>query len=588
MRIFLKVVLLLFSFNLVFALTYEVKFIGLTDKEIISAIKSSANIFLLQDRPPRTVNALRYRIETDLPGIVKTFQAYGYFDATVNYDLEEETRTVQVFIFCDPGPRYVLHEYKICLAPCENPEICKKYEIEVEKLGLILEEGTNSKKLIEARNNLLTYLGNNGYPLAKIQRYEIQADGIRKIINVKICIDPGPYSNFGPISVFGLKDVDPRFILKKIDWKEGEMYSPQKIKDTQTRLSETGLFSSVSITHGEVKDSENSLPIKIHVIESNHQNIAIGVNYATVDGPGGMFSYTNYNIGNMGEIVNIHAEFAKRALTGFITYKKPDFRWFDQDLVMSAYAVRERIIPYHAFTYGAVSKIIHRVTKQFQYSYGIKGEQIDVSNSANNGRFILIGAPFSLRFDNSNHLLNPTRGFGLIYTFTPYSNIYHNGDPFLKQTITTLFYVPVRANEKIVFATRIQLGSIVGQSVYDIPMTKLFLGGCEDDLRGYKYKTVGPRNSNGDIIGGRSAIYFTFEPRLRITKNFGVVPFFDMGNIQLCSYPTIHGKWRKDVGIGIRYFTFIGPLRLDVAFPLNKYKSSDPNYKFYASIGQTF
>ena len=61
-----------------------------------------------------------------------------------------------------------------------------------------------------------------------------------------------------------------------------------------------------------------------------------------------------------------------------------------------------------------------------------------------------------------------------------------------------------------------------------------------------------------------------------------------MGNIQRCSYPTVEGKWRKAVGVGIRYFTFIGPLRFDIAVPLNKYHNSDPSVKFYASIGQTF
>lgn len=580
------IIFLFFSFNFLYALSYKAKFIGLKDKEIIKSIENSTDIFLLKDRPPRTINALRYRIESDLPTVVKTFYAYGYFDATVTYDIEEETNMVNVYIFCDPGPRYMLHSYEVCTFPCN--EKCTKFELDLEKLDLKLDEGTNSNKLLNAKAELLKFMSALGYPLAKIEKYEAIADGIKKIIDIKICINTGPKCNFGPISISGLKDIYPKYILKKINWEEKELYNPEKIKETQDRLTQSGLFSSVSITHGERPDEENNLPIKIQVIESNHQNVQAGINYATADGPGCLFSYTNYNIGNMGEIINLHGEIAKKALTGYISYKKPDFIWFEQDFFLSAYALRERIRAYNSFTYGSLARIVHRTSKNFHYAYGIKGEHVEVSKSANNGRYLLIGLPAYLRLNSTNHLLNPTQGFCLIYTATPYFNLDEDFSPFFKQTLATNFYIPVKKNEKIVFATRIQFGSIIGQSVYKIPMTKLFLGGCEDDLRGYRYKTVGPRNSNGDIIGGRSAIYFTFEPRLRISKNFGIVPFFDMGNIKKTSLPSVTGRWRKSYGIGIRYFTFLGPLRMDIAFPLDKYKKGDPSYRIYVSIGQTF
>jgi translocation and assembly module TamA len=575
-------------FCTLYSLSYEVKFIGLKNNEIINSIKNSASLFLLQDSAPRTINSLRYRVESDLPGMVKTFHAYGYFDATVNYDLEEDQNVVEVFIFCDPGPRYLLNKYEVCTFPCEENTPCKNFPVDLKKLELELGEGTNSKNLIDAKAKLLTYLADKGYPLAKLEKEEIQADGIRKIINVKICIDPGPFCKFGPISIFGLKDIYPKFIMKKIVWKENAPFTPDKIRETQSRLTSTGLFSSVSITHGDKADSENGLPIKIQVIEANHQNFTLGVNYATVDGPGAMGSYTNYNVGNMGEIISIHGEFAKKALTGYLTFKKPDLIWYDQDLISTGYALRERIIPYHSYTYGLAAKLIHRVNKIFHYAYGLRGEQINISHSANRGRFLVIGTPFYCRYDTSNHLLNPTRGVTVIYINTPYFDLDRSGSCFLKQSITTNFYIPFQKNEKLILATRLQLGSIAGQSVYHVPITKLFLAGSEDDLRGYRYKTVGPRNKRGDIIGGRSSIYLTFEPRLRITKNIGIVPFFDMGNIQLDSFPTWEGKWRKSVGLGFRYFTFLGPLRLDVAHPLDKYRKGDANFRFYFSIGQTF
>ena len=119
-------------------------------------------------------------------------------------------------------------------------------------------------------------------------------------------------------------------------------------------------------------------------------------------------------------------------------------------------------------------------------------------------------------------------------------------------------------------------------------MTKLFLGGSENELRGYRYKTVSPLNAHRKPFGGRSAIYATAEIRWKATKTIGIIPFADFGTVTLSQVPDFTAKWFKSVGGGLRYFTFFGPLRFDVGFPLNKRKGIDPNFQIYASVGQTF
>ncbi|OGN65857.1 MAG: hypothetical protein A2888_03385 [Chlamydiae bacterium RIFCSPLOWO2_01_FULL_28_7] len=114
------------------------------------------------------------------------------------------------------------------------------------------------------------------------------------------------------------------------------------------------------------------------------------------------------------------------------------------------------------------------------------------------------------------------------------------------------------------------------------------MGGSDDDLRGYKYRTVSPLNNNNQPLGGRSCVYFSFEPRVRVTRTLGFVPFMDIGNVSNNKIPDFHEKWLKSFGIGFRYFSFFGPLRLDIAFPLNKRKNIDEDYRIYANIGQTF
>nr|NGX44813.1 Translocation and assembly module TamA [Candidatus Anoxychlamydiales bacterium] len=187
-----------------------------------------------------------------------------------------------------------------------------------------------------------------------------------------------------------------------------------------------------------------------------------------------------------------------------------------------------------------------------------------------------------------NNLLNPTHGQTIIYRAQPFKNTINSSKYFFKQTLIYNLYIPLEKNRNFILAIRMTLGSIFGANVFDLPLTKLFLGGSDDDLRGYKYRTVSPLDSNNDPIGGRSAIYFTFEPRIRLTEKIGLVPFTDLGVVSFKEHPSVNEKWFKSVGIGLRYFSFFGPIRLDVAFPLDRRRAIDPRYKIYVSVGQTF
>lgn len=99
--------------------------------------------------------------------------------------------------------------------------------------------------------------------------------------------------------------------------------------------------------------------------------------------------------------------------------------------------------------------------------------------------------------------------------------------------------------------------------------------------------TVSPLNENNKPLGGRSAVFLTAETRIRFTESLGLVPFADFGTVTLGEMPTFDAKWYKSVGVGLRIYTFFGPLRFDIGFPLDR-RHIDPAFRIYASIGQTF
>jgi translocation and assembly module TamA len=162
-----------------------------------------------------------------------------------------------------------------------------------------------------------------------------------------------------------------------------------------------------------------------------------------------------------------------------------------------------------------------------------------------------------------------------------------SSDFYLTQQCTGCIYNALDKHEKIVIAQKLTLGFIFSNGLGAIPLCNRFLGGSEQDLRGYRYKSVSPL-LHDKPLGGRAAIYYSFETRFRLTNTIGLVPFFDMGSVYTTEYPTIHGKWYKSAGIGFRFFTVMGPFRVDVAFPLDRRKDIDSIYRILVSIGQMF
>jgi translocation and assembly module TamA len=189
--------------------------------------------------------------------------------------------------------------------------------------------------------------------------------------------------------------------------------------------------------------------------------------------------------------------------------------------------------------------------------------------------------------------LNATSGSTLVFKTIPSINVSHGNPFYLYNSVTYMNYFPLvggkPGKEFLVLAQQIMVDSIICSELNAVPVPKRVLGGSDQDLRGYRYHSVSPLHHRHKPIGGRSGIFYTFETRFRLSKTIGLVPFFDLGNVYLTPLPKVHGKWFKSVGLGFRYFSFLGPLRLDVAFPLDRRKKvEDPLYRILFSIGQTF
>jgi translocation and assembly module TamA len=191
--------------------------------------------------------------------------------------------------------------------------------------------------------------------------------------------------------------------------------------------------------------------------------------------------------------------------------------------------------------------------------------------------------PLLLQYDRSDSLLNPTRGFRLIVRPSPSVSIGDGAQPYLKGIIEGTGYYPVTA--KFVLASRLQFTGLYGASASDIAPSQRVYAGGGGSVRGYGYQELGPKDPSNNAIGGASSTEFSVEGRYRF-GNLGLVGFVDGGQVYESASPSF-SNIRYGVGVGARFYTNFGPLRLDIATPIAR-QAGESVVSVYLSIGQAF
>jgi translocation and assembly module TamA len=565
------------------AISYKVEYFGIEDPAVLKTIKATIHLSQLKNTLPESIGALRYRADSDREEILKILQAYGYYEATLQIKIEERHSEPLVAIYVHQGPCYTINSFMLSFT--EAPPPCKA----VSSLGLQEADPLIAEKVLHAEFTALQQLSFCGYPLASIKDRSIVLDGDTKTADIHLIVDTGPKSYFGPITIKGNAHVRPRYIEEKLKWKEGDPYSREDVENTQKALMDSGLFSSAIISHQDVPSPDGVLPMEIEVAESKHRSVYGGVSYQTYYGPGVTFGWEHRNLNGMGRSVSLRGDLNYRSHSGVLTYLVPNFFKIDQDYVWEAEAMSLNILPYFERSYSLINRFEKRFHKAARVAFGLQGEKLLVRSSVLNGDYWLIEVPIFAGFNMANNLLNPTKGFNAEYKATPSLSVSFHKKAYIMNQFALSHYLPISpSSDFLVLAQQLSGGFFWSGDEQTVPVPKRFFGGSEEDLRGYSYYSVSPLSKHNKPIGGLSALYYTLETRFRFTKNFGLVPFFDMGNVSSKPFLSPSGKWLKSAGLGVRYFSFIGPFRADIGFPLNPRKDIDKNYRILLSIGQTF
>ncbi|HUW79977.1 MAG TPA: BamA/TamA family outer membrane protein [Acidocella sp.] len=579
---------------------YSVNFTASGDKELDGLLKETSSLVSLQKKLPPAPFALIGRARADVKQFTVVLHSLGYDAGSVGIAVDGEAldnpalldkltqapadKPVTVQVVPHQGKLFLLGHVGIAGLPAgfKPPTIVKPGQV------------ARAAPILAGTTTLRIALRNAGYAFATVSEPLAVAQLSTDRLDVTYTVTPGPRVNIGPVAFSGLTRTNADFLRKHIALRPGQAYSETALATARDSLLSLGVFTSVTPVPEEHITNGNEVPILFRVIQQKRHAVTIGGAYATDLGFTLTTSWKDRDLFGHAETLTFSAAANGLAGTGTTApgydlkglFTKPDFLARTQVLSVSLEGLKESITAYDRTAVLAGASLSRPILPHVTIAYGLAFVTEKVLQEGVSRNYVLLQMPLALIYDTTNSLLEPIHGIRASVSLTPTAPVRGDNNPFLIAQGSAATYIPVEHNARGIIALRAQVASIQGATQFQVPPDQRLYAGGSGTVRGYTYQTIGPLFPDDKPEGGLAMDAFSVEFRQHVGKNFGIVPFIDAGQVSAGSVP-FTGTLRVGAGLGVRYYTSIGPIRLDIAFPLTRVAGSG-SFALYIGLGEAF
>lgn len=549
-----------------------------------------------QDDDRANIAQLRRRIRTDQELLEQLMRTRGYYDSRSSFsvmpDPDNGDDAVIVTLTVEPGTQYLLRTVAISgideTDPRENA-IRSRFVVEPG-------DPIDTDRIVASEAALREGLAEGGYPFARVEAPQVRVDHEAEQGDLSVAVTTGGYHTIGAIVVEGDR---PPFDARHVDviarFDPGSPYAQSTIDDLRRAIISTSLVSTV-----DIKPQQSATPgiVDIHVdmVPAPYRTIAGEIGYGTGEGFRAEASWQHRNLFPPEGAVTVRGVAGTQEQSIAALFRRSNFGGRDRAL-NAALAVSSldrpafdaRTIDLNA-SYERQTNIVFQ--KKWTWSLGaqlvLTDERGFLGRSLIEQRrtFYIAALPLALAYDGSDDLLDPETGFRLSGRLSPELSLQSGTFGYARVQIDASAYQPLGDN--VVLAGRVRLGTLAGASRDRVAPSRRFYAGGGSSVRGFGYQDIGPQDINGNPIGGRSLAEAAVEARFRFgsARQFGIVPFIDAGNVSTGYLPRIR-DFRIGVGVGARYYSSFGPIRIDIGTPINR-RAGEPVVAVAVSLGQAF
>ena len=562
-------------------------------KELKSAIKSNSLLQSARNDDQTDPNDILATALADYARILETLYDQGYYGGVIHILIDgreaasigpfaapSAINTVQVIV--QPGRLFHFGATAVRpLAPGTAP---------LDEFGR--GEVAASTVVRDAVQTAVTDWREAGHAKVTVQDQTVVADHRTATLDANIVLAPGPRVTFGDLIRKTPSNVRAARIARIAGFPSGEVFSPKALEAVAERLRKTGAFSSVSLRESEALGPGNTLDVELRVVDDKPRRFGAGIELSSLEGLALSGYWLHRNLLGGAERFRVDAEVSditaagdgvdykvaarldKPAAFGRATgaYLSAEIAYLDEPAFLSKQG---------GFGLGLNRDFSDTVSGEagINYRYSITE---DVFGER---RFSLLSLPISGEWDKRDEPLNPAAGFYLDARFEPFYEFEGNAAG-ARAKLDGRVYRGFGSDDRIVLAGRGQIGAVVGAESAEVPPDYLFFSGGPGTVRGFPFQSLAIDAGGGEIIGGRAFIGVSAEVRYRLSDRFGVVGFVDYGSLGGETFFDDAGGTQTGAGLGLRYYSGFGPIRLDVATPVSG--ANGDGVQVYIGIGQSF
>lgn len=542
------------------------------DAKLRDHVSSYLDIVNEQGKSDITPARIQYLNDSAVKQIKSALQVYGFYHAKVKAELQEDNDNWTATYTVDPGSPTKITSVDVSISGDgqNNPAI----KAVLNNFPIIRGQIFEHPRYDQARDELLRVAIEQGFLDAEYVKHEVKVDIRKYTASVILQLDTHHRYAFGTVH-YNQTGINETYLRRYLTFKVGEPYNNQLLAQYQTRLSDTGLFQSVDIKPVKSKAKNYQVPIDVTLTERDKNQWRFGLGYATDTGPRASINYSHI-VGSKGKSLDskiLYSTQTKKVSTGLtIPLTNPQK---DQATIGAHYSEEN--------TQGRNSRIsgvsVSRSTfwGEWQRIYSLNYDReiytIDDEPQQRQRALYPLISFTRIRTDNRIYTHNGSR----IYLEMRGANMNVFSDTNYLQTRAGIKWIKSFSDDsRILFRT--DLGSTDVRSLDNMPLSQRFFAGGDNSVRGYGYQELGPRDSRGNVVGGKHLIVGSIELEKHFTENWSIAAFYDVGNaINSISDPLYVGK-----GWGIRWKSPVGPIRFDVGFPESKGYGT---YHFHVVIG---
>jgi translocation and assembly module TamA len=577
-------------------------------EDLRSTIERDSLTFTLEDVAPGSAQDYIAAARSDYQRILTVLYAEGRYGGTISIlidgreaagilPLDAPDRINQIRIIVEPGPLFTFGRADVGPLPAGTllPESFATGETARSgTIGDAVQAGVESWQ-------------DAGHAKAAPGDQQIRALHEQDVLDVSVTLQPGPILTFGTLTVTGNEAVRTERILAIAGLPTGQVFSPQDVQDAADRLRRTGAFASVVVVESETISPGNTLDFTLNVNEMPPRRIGFGAEYSTLDGLSLNGFWLHRNLLGGAEELRIEAEVtglqsgveALESRTGGTdatlqaTLTRPGTFRPDTDLEFALALERLDEPNYQLDSFGIGVGLTRYVSDDLTYEGQVELVTVREETEIGVRNYTLLVLPLNAELDRRDEPLDAKSGYYINLEASPYASVLGESDNGIQLVAETRYYYSI--GPRLTFAGRGQIGSLISRNLDSAPANFLFYSGGTGTVRGESYNSLGVTvdtiDANGDpvtiVTGGASFLGAQLEARIGVTDGFSVVGFYDGGFVDSASMPSTNGEYHAGAGIGVRYATPIGPIRLDIATPAYG-DDAGQSVEFYLGIGQAF